>query len=131
MEDLAKTASPLEIAWTLVMLIGVLTAGLNWWDAQGDLDALLASGRDGAILITARGERSDQQALFLALFCNLTLGFLALFGLPSQDPDGGPSAAAQWSAVLLIVAGLSMIYLSISHRRRRKSILEALRVLAP
>lgn len=113
------------------MLVGVLTTAFNWWDAQGDLDALYASGRNGVTEIVARGERADQQVLFLALFCNLVLGFLSMFSLPGQDPDGGPTIAAQWSALLLIIAGLSMIFLSVSHRRRRKSTMEALRALAP
>lgn len=120
------TIQPLEVPWTVVTLIGVIIAAVNWWDAQGDLDALRASGHNGVLMITALGARSDQQMIFVALFCDSLLGILALFSLPGRDPEGGPSIASMWAPWLAIIGALALIYLSFSQRRRRQSIRAAL-----
>lgn len=126
MIDLAKTVSPLEITWTVICLVGSLIAAWNWWDAQGDIDHLRASGRNGVIMITARGERSDQIALFVALVCKMLVGVLAMSSLPSENVRGDPSLSAIFSPWLFIIVGLLLIFLSVSKRRRRISLREAL-----
>lgn len=126
-----STVSPLEIVWTLVTLTGTILAGFNWWDAQGDLDALRASGLNGILMITARGARTDQQMVLVTLMCDTIAGVLAMFALPGTDPQGDPSAASLFLPWLLVVGALALIYLSLSQKRRRKSILEALRARHP
>lgn len=121
------TVSPLEVLWTLVTIVGTVVAGWNWWDAQGDLDALRASGLNGILVITAKGARSDQQMVFVALLCDAASGVLALFTPPNRDPQGDLTLAALFVPWLFIVGALALIFLSLSQKRRRKSILEALR----
>lgn len=122
-----STVGPLEVLWTITTMIGTLIAGWNWWDAQGDLDALRASKLNGILMITAKGARSDQQMVFVALLTDTAAGMLAMFSLPGRDAEGDVSLAALFLPWLLIIGALALIFLSLSQKRRRKSILEALR----
>lgn len=123
---LPATVSPLEILWTAICLIGVFLATINVGDALSDLANLRASGRNGALLLTAVGECSDQEMILIALVCDLFVGVLAMFALPGREPDGDPSLSSYITPWLMIAGAGALIYLSFSKKRRRKKILEVL-----
>lgn len=124
---LPPSVSPLEIVWTLITLIGSGLAAINWYDAWGDLIELRRSGRNGILLIAAKGEWLDHGMIVTTMLCDFVVGFLALFALPGREPDGDPSLSSILAAPLIILGALALIYLSFAKKRRRKKIMSALR----
>lgn len=124
---LPSTVSPLEVAWTTITFIGIVLALFNWYDAYGDLIELRRSGRNGILLIAARGEWNDHSMILLAMVCDFLVGVLAMFALPGREPDGDPSLSSIFSPTLIIIGALALIYLSFAKKRRRKKIMDALR----
>lgn len=125
--DLGQTASPLEIAWTIVTLAMTLVAALNGWDAYDDLRLAQRNGGDGIVVMTAIGVLIIQLGLFVALCCATLLGGVAMLSLPGRDAEGGPSIGVTLSPWLLIVAALALGGVSIDVNRRRKWVIDELK----
>lgn len=124
---LPDTVSPLEILWTLITFAGSLAAAWNCWDALGDLRAVQAEGRNGALLTTAIGEWVDQRLIMFVLLCEFASGILAMFALPGREPDGDPSLSSIFVPWLFIAAAAALISLSFGKKYRRKRVMGALR----
>jgi hypothetical protein len=92
---------------------------------------LVQSKRNGILLVTAKGERSDQAAILLACLCVMATAIAALFALPALAPGGTLSAAAVYGPMFQTAIILLLGFVSISKRRRRRSIEEALRARYP
>lgn len=127
MMQLPATVSPLELIWTLIHAFGVFYAYGNFWDAHIDMQAVKDSDRDGALLISATGERNDQFFILLALVCWGGIGITAMFALPPRQPDGDLAWSTVAAPILAIIGALGLIYLSYSKKNRRRRIMSILR----
>jgi hypothetical protein len=126
-DDLTSTASPLEVVWTIVCLVGLIVAARNCWNARQDLKRLLASGRNGILLREQRAALTTHTIIAISLLCKVLIGILAMLSLQSTDPDGGASLAAMYAPVLMVLSALGLIYLSIMLNRNRRITLEEIR----
>ena len=108
--------------WLGAAILGVGAAAKNAVDAQLDLRALRQSGRNGVLLITAEGSRNDQMVTLGAIICSAAASVLAIFSKPSNMLllRRGP-----WVA---LIGTVGMVYVSFSQRRRRRALLNALRL---
>lgn len=127
MTTLPETVSPLEILWTIITFAGAAAAAWNCWDAWGDLIAVLAERRNGALLTTGKGEVIDQFLILFVLLCECVSGILAMFALPGREPDGDPSLSSMVVPWLFILAALALIALSFGKKYRRRLIMEHIR----
>lgn len=127
MEDLTRTVAPLEVAWTVVTLIGLGVAMGNCWNAWQDLKTLNSSGRNGLLQQEQRSTLLTHIVIATSMLCKVLIGILAMLSLPSRDPDGGASLAALYAPLLMIVSALGLVYLSFTLNRNRRITLEALR----
>lgn len=111
-------ASPLEIFWTGIMLTGVIVSLWNWAYALQRLRELIASKKNGVLKRMRGGVVADQLKLVGVFVCLTVLGIYAI----STPPPPGTARELNPLSLLLIGAGLVLVWLSLSMRIRQAAI---------
>lgn len=122
------TASPLEIIWTLIAIVGIALALVNLADAWADNTAIDEQTKDGLGDLAPSGrvialDNVGREALLLASLMGLfSLGLISLFS-PAPPPSNEP---ATWRALafgaILIFVELCLVAKSILGRLRRRAV---------
>lgn len=108
------TASPVEIAWTGVMLFGLVTALSNFLYARQRLIELHDSGKNGLLEVARKGAMSDQLKLAGAFACLAAVGIMAM-----AMPQTRQLTLADWLAASpFFLAGFLLVWQSVGVRRR-------------
>lgn len=112
--------NPIVLLWTSGALLGVL---INLWamgDAMLDLQALRASGLNGAREIVAKGNIRREAFRIFKQGCFLAVGLYFLWLPPVPGRTGqGPSAASVVLVTGLLLASFSMDLGALIDRRER------------
>lgn len=110
-----NNASPLEMAYTAIMLIALGASLANWLWAHARLTELKQRGENGIVEALRRGARADQ--LKLVGVCL----FLAVIGINALFAPANPRAATVTSLIsgvaFIALSGI-VFWLSINIRRR-------------
>lgn len=116
---MTETATPLEIAWTVAMVIGLATSIANVAYAYCRLRELRRSGMNGLLLIMRKGTLFTQCVIAVVFACLLGIGIVALV----TPPPAGPTTPAQFiSGGLLITAAICLEWLTIAERLRPRQL---------
>lgn len=120
-----STASPIEIVWTSVALVGVLINCTAAVDAWRDLRALHALGLNGAREIVARGNIRRELLRIFKQGCFLFVGAYFMW-LPPATPATAtrPNAGGIVLVVGLLLASISMDLGALIDRRERIRLIE-------
>lgn len=82
----ASNMSPIEVGWTAVALVGLLSMGWMLRDARGDLNYLRRSGLNGARLIVARQSARREWVRLGEMLLLLAIGVGALLRANAPTP---------------------------------------------
>lgn len=96
-----RTASALEIAWSLIAFAGIVFAILNALDRFEDLGWLHGSGLNGARLLSAKAHLREELFAVVKLSLALTIGVIAMF-----TPSAAQSAEGH---VIVLVSSLCIV----------------------
>lgn len=123
-----STASPLEIVWTLIAVVGMALALVNLADAWADNAAIDEQTRDGLGDLAPSGrvialDNVGREALLLASLSGLfALGMISLFA-PQPPPSNEPASwRAITFAIILIGVELCLVAKSVLGRLRRRAV---------
>lgn len=123
-----STASPLEIIWTLIAVIGIALALVNLADAWADNAAIDEQTRDGLGDLAPSGriialDNVGREALLLASLMGLcALGMISLFS-PQPAPSNAPATGRAIAfAAILIGVELCLVAKSVLGRLRRRAV---------
>lgn len=111
---MVDTASPLEIIYSLFMLMTFSITVVNVLVAQESLQDLKRTGQNGPVLVLRKGARNDQAKLSGMAFTSVLMGAVALLSPPNPMTTWQSTAFA---VVFLVHSGL-LAAISISIRLR-------------
>lgn len=118
----------IELFWTVVIGLGLVTKILNFIDAQKDLKALESTGRNGFRMKLAMGARDTDFLRAFSMFFLWIPGVISLFAMNPVNRDPVPWYSYA-TITCLIVAGVILTVVSIRARYTRKAvILESMKV---
>lgn len=114
MTGVTSNASPIEVVYTAVMLIGLTTSIINYLYAHARLIELQRSGENGLVLILRKGARADQLKISGVFVCLMVIGLVSM----SAPPNPNVTTGGIVSGLFFIGAGLMLTWKSITIRRR-------------
>lgn len=112
--DVSSNATPIEIAYTAVMFIGLLITLVNAVWAHQRVRELKRQHQDGILLVTRKGARSDQIAIALAFLGMTCIGVISC----TTPPNPNVTQAGVLSGVAFIAVGVALMWESVSVRLR-------------
>ena len=109
-----SNASPIEVLYTLVALVGFITSVANLLWSNERVAELDRSNIDGMLMVMRQGARQDQLKTSAALLCLMVIGFI------SMATPANPSVTQTGivSGLLLVAVEVILTWKSISIRRR-------------
>lgn len=120
-----ENSSPVEVAYTLAMLVAFVYSLWNCLWARDRLREVAASA-DNAIplMVLRKGARNDQGRIAVMSLCQVVIGVVSMLSPPAT---GTPNPGAIVSALAFLVLSAMTLWLTIAIRIRPNQILRSAR----
>lgn len=104
---LPTTVQPIEIAWTVLGILGLYYALSNFLEARADVIALEKRNVDGVASVVVQGTVVVESIRFAMQLLIVLIGVLAMFSAPSAPPPNLLLSTVIVISLFLISAGLT------------------------
>ena len=111
---MTSNATPIEVAWTLTNIAGLLIAIVNAIWAQQRLLELRRTRQNGVLKVLRTGARNDQIALALAFAAMMLIGVVAM--ATPQNPNVTQAGLLSGSCFILVDGALLWISITVRFR---------------
>jgi hypothetical protein len=108
------TASPLEIAWSAVMLLGAVFQAIHVWRAVGNYRTARDNGGTRAMLLLARQKIRNHVVRLVILAAFLLIGVVSML-LPEPARTATTTAGALVASSLLLVGAVVVLDTLLDH----------------